>query len=226
MTASAQLPRTRASLLQLRQSLAEARAGHALLERKREVLLREVWELMRAAGQHEHRVRERFEAAHTALREARLDAGTDGMRWALLAPSARTRCTVTSRNLMGVALPRVALHLEPERLTTSALGSPVSEDTARRRWLDVADALGAWAESYGSVWRVAAELARTQRRVNALEQAVIPEHEGAIADIEATLEEAEREGFVRTKRFKTRVADDGGVADRSVDGERLEADDG
>ena len=40
MAVDAQLPRTRASLLQLRQSLGEAREGHALLERKREVLLR------------------------------------------------------------------------------------------------------------------------------------------------------------------------------------------
>jgi V/A-type H+-transporting ATPase subunit D len=210
-----ELPRTRASLLQLRQSLTEAREGHALLERKREVLLREVWELMRAARQHEGRVRDRFAAAHAALRGARLDAGGETVRWALLAPSARTTCRVDVRNLMGVALPSVALTVVPERLTTSAGGTPVALDATRRRWLEVAEVLAVWAETYGSVWRVAAELARTQRRVAALEQVLIPELEEAIRAIEATLEEADREGFVRTKRVKSRLERERTEADRA-----------
>lgn len=205
MATPASLPRTRASLLQLRQALAEARDGHALLERKREVLLREVWSLMRAVRQHEDRIRERFDAAHAALRAARLDAGSDVVRSALLAPSAHTTCSVESRNLMGVVLPKVQVQVRPERLTTSAGGTPASLDVARLRWLEVGQALDVWAETYGSVWRVAAELARTQRRVAALEQVLIPEHEQAIRAIEATLEEAEREGFVRTKRVKARL---------------------
>ncbi len=205
MTVSAGLPHTRASLLVLRQSLAEIKLGHTLLERKREVLLREVWELTRAARQHEGRVRERFDAAHAALREARLDAGSDAVRWALLAPSAQTTCSVEVRNLMGVALPKVQLHVRPERVTTSVGGTTTSLDTARKRWLEVIEGLDVWAETYGSVWRVAAELARTQRRVNALEQVLIPEQEAAIRAIEATLEEAEREDFVRSKRVKSQL---------------------
>jgi V/A-type H+/Na+-transporting ATPase subunit D len=204
-------PRTRATLLELRRTLTEAREGHALLERKREVLLREVWELVRTARQHEARVRERFGAAHHALREARLDVGSEALREALLAPSARTSCQVDSRNLMGVPLPTITLHVDVERLPASAGGGRVSEDVARQRWLEVLGVLGAWAESYGSVWRVAAELARTQRRVNALERAVIPEHVEAVAAIEATLEEAEREGFVCTKRFQARSQEEDGA---------------
>lgn len=205
MASAANVPHTRATLLRMRQALSEARDGHALLERKREVLLREVWDLMRAVRQHEGRIRDLFEAAHAALRTARLDAGSDAVRSALLAPSARTTCSVDVRNLMGVALPKVTLQVRPERLTTSAGGTPATLDAARLRWLEVAEALGDWAETYGSVWRVAAELARTQRRVSALEQVLIPEQEQTIRAIEATLEEAEREAFVRTKRVKARL---------------------
>ncbi|MDZ7706329.1 MAG: V-type ATP synthase subunit D [Trueperaceae bacterium] len=208
MATADNLPHTRATLLQVRQSLAEARDGHALLERKREVLLREVWDLMRAVRQHEGRIRDLFDAAHAALRTARLDAGSDAVRSALLAPSARTSCSVDVRNLMGVSLPKVALQVRPERLTTSAGGTPAALDAARLRWLDVVEALDGWAEVYGSVWRVAAELARTQRRVSALEQVLIPEQEETIRAIEATLEEAEREEFVRTKRVKARLEEE------------------
>jgi len=202
---AANLPRTRASLLELRRSLQEARDGHALLERKREVLLREVWDLMRAVGQHEGHVRDAFDAAHAALREARLEAGSDAVRSALLAPSAQAACQVSMRSLMGVSLPKIEMQVRPERLTTSAGGTPAAIDATRARWMKVLEDLEVWAEVYGSVWRVAAELARTQRRVSSLEEVVIPEHESAIRAIEATLEEAEREEFVRTKRVKARI---------------------
>jgi V/A-type H+-transporting ATPase subunit D len=208
MATADNVPHTRAQLLQLRQSLSEAKDGHQLLERKREVLLREVWDLMRAVRQHEDRIRDRFDAAHAALRAARLDAGSDAVRSALLAPSAHLTASVDARNLMGVSLPKVTLRLEEERLTTSAGGTPAHLDVARNRWLEVAKALGGWAETYGSVWRVAAELARTQRRVNALEEVLIPEQEEAISAIEATLEEAERESFVRAKRVKARLEEE------------------
>lgn len=201
----ASLPRTRATLLDLRRSLQEARDGHALLERKREVLLREVWDLMRAVGQHEGSVRDAFDAAHAALREARLRAGRDAVRSALLAPSAEATCQVGMRSLMGVSLPRIELDVRPHRLTTSAGGTPSSIDATRRRWMTVIEELEVWAEVYASVWRVAAELARTQRRVSALEEVIIPEHEDAIGAIEATLEEGEREEFVRTKRVKAHL---------------------
>lgn len=215
MAVDGQLPRTRASLLRLRQSLAEAREGYELLERKREVLLREVWRLMRDAGRHEEQVRDRFRAAHAALRTARLDAGSETVRWALLAPSARTTCRVEMRNLMGVTLPSVELSVVPERLTTSVGGTPVALDDTRRRWLEVAEVLARWAETSGSAWRVAAELARTQRRVAALEQVLIPEFEEGIRAIEASLEEADREGFVRTKRVKDRLEREGSEADHA-----------
>ncbi len=205
MASATNLPRTRASLLELRRSLQEARDGHALLERKREVLLREVWDLMRAVGQHEGHVRDAFDAAHAALREARLEAGSDAVRSALLAPSAQAACQVSMRSLMGVSLPKIEMEVRPERLTTSAGGTPAAIDATRTRWMKVLEDLEVWAEVYGSVWRVAAELARTQRRVSSLEEVVIPEHESAIRAIEATLEEAEREEFVRTKRVKARI---------------------
>mgnify|MGYP001047597137 FL=1 len=169
------------------------------------MLLREVWDLMRAVGQQEGHVRDAFDAAHAALREARLEAGSDAVRSALLAPSAQAACQVSMRSLMGVSLPKIEMQVRPERLTTSAGGTPAAIDATRARWMKVLEDLEVWAEVYGSVWRVAAELARTQRRVSSLEEVVIPEHESAIRAIEATLEEAEREEFVRTKRVKARI---------------------
>ena len=195
-------PPTRARLLELRRLRDEARAGHDLLERKREVLLREVWGLLRELNHHERDVRQRFGAAYAALREARLTMGSEGLAWSALAPAARTECLTESRSVMGVALPLVRVTLTPLPLPYSPFGTSVTMDRARQRWLEVGESLGSWAESYGSAWRASAELARTQRRVNALEKLLIPRYEAAIHAIEEALEEQERATFLRGKRVK------------------------
>jgi V/A-type H+-transporting ATPase subunit D len=69
-------------------------------------------------------------------------------------------------------------------------------------WIEVGKILGSWIEISGSVWRVAVEVGRTQRRVKALENLVIPRYEAAIRRIEAVLDEQERESFIRIKRVK------------------------
>lgn len=201
-------PATRARLLELRRRVSEARAGHAMLERKREVLLREVWGLLRELGHLEREVRARFGAAYAAVREARLAMGSEGLAWAALAPAARTTCVTEARSVMGVALPLVHVDVEPLPLPYSPFGTSVTMDRTRQCWLEVGEVLGAWAETYSSVWRASAELARTQRRVNALEKLLIPDYEAAIHAIEETLEEQERATFLRGKRVKEGKEDD------------------
>ena len=49
---------------------------------------------------------------------------------------------------------------------------------------------------------MAKELERTQKLINALEYVIIPQYENAISFIRATLEEREREEFVRLKKVK------------------------
>jgi len=204
MFSSTDLPATRTALLQLRREMSEAQNGRTLLERKREVLLRELWNLLREVRHTEQEVRQRFQEAYRALREARLAMGSEGIRWASLAPAARTSYTASKRSVMGVALPVVELAVTPLPLPYSPWGSRAAFDEARRRWLAASEVLGPWAEAITSVWRVAAEIERTQRRVNALENLLIPRYQQAIRRIEDSLEEQEREDFVRTKRVKER----------------------
>jgi len=202
MTDPSQLPATRTSLLQLRRQLAETRQGYDLLERKREVLLHELWGLFRELRDAESRVRARFEAAYRAQLEARLTMGMERMRWAALAPPCRTLCSVRLRSVMGVPLPVVDLKVEPLPLPYSPAGVSVAFDRASRVWTEVGEVLGPWIEAAGSFSLVSSELAKTQRRVSALKNLVIPRYEGGISRIQAVLDEQDREGFVRSKRAK------------------------
>jgi V/A-type H+/Na+-transporting ATPase subunit D len=58
------------------------------------------------------------------------------------------------------------------------------------------------AEYENAIFSLAKELERTQKLINALEFVIIPQYESAIAFIRATLEEREREEFVRLKKVK------------------------
>jgi V/A-type H+-transporting ATPase subunit D len=204
MTDLDQLPATRTTLLSLRSELDQARQGHAILERKREALLRELWDLLREVKHAEHDVRERFARAYQVQREARITMGRDAMRFAGLAPAAQTDYSVESRMVMGVALPLVSLRVEPLPFPYSPGGIHPVFDELRVRWIEAGKTLGPWSEMIGSVWKVAAELQRTQRLVNALESILIPRYQAAIRRIQAVLEEQERESFSRTKRVKQR----------------------
>jgi V/A-type H+-transporting ATPase subunit D len=58
------------------------------------------------------------------------------------------------------------------------------------------------AEYENAIFSLAKELERTQKLINALEYIIIPQYQDAIYFIKATLEEREREEFVRIKKVK------------------------
>jgi V/A-type H+/Na+-transporting ATPase subunit D len=200
-----QMPPTRTSLLELRRDLEQAVQGHAILERKRETLLRELWDLFSEVKHTENDVRECFALAYKVQREARLVMGMDAMHFAALAPAATTDYSVEAHNVMGVSLPLVSMRVLPLPFPYSPVGIRAVFDELRLRWVEVGRKLGAWTEISGSVWRVAAELERTQRRVRALESLLIPKYRSAIRRIEAILEEQERDSFMRAKRMKQQL---------------------
>ena len=119
MTDPDQLPPTRAVLLDLRRELDQAVQGHAILEQKREMLLRELWDLFSEVKHTEREVRERFALAYKVQREARVTMGMDAMRFAALAPAAKTDYSVDARSVMGVALPLVTMRVTLCRFLTA-----------------------------------------------------------------------------------------------------------
>lgn len=197
-----QLPPTRSVLLDLRRELEQAIQGHAILERKRETLLRELWEFFSEIKHTEEEVCDRFARAYKLQRETRLIMGMEAMHSAALAPAAETEYSVDMRSVMGVSLPVVSMRVTPLPFPYSPAGVNAIFDELRARWVEVGQVLGSWTEITGSVWRVAAELERTQRRVKALENLLIPKYQAAIRRIQAILEEQERDSFMRTKRMK------------------------
>jgi V/A-type H+-transporting ATPase subunit D len=195
---------TRSNLLLVRQRLALARQGHRLLESKRDVLMIEIMRLIEDAERVQAEAQTRFERAYEAIEEARVAEGTERLRRFALAKPHGIELRITPRSVMGVPVPSVSYQVPPRRPLFGFGNSSVHLDQAELAWGDVLELMGELAEKVTTVWRLALELRRTQRRVNALENVFIPNYEETLAYIEDTLEEKDREELFRAKRAADR----------------------
>lgn len=200
---------TQGNLLELRERLERIREGHDLLERKREALVRELQKALQEAEALDERAASRLQAAHEALEEARMELGTEGVRWIALAPTARFEVRVEPRTVMGVRVPAVRTDLRRLDPPYGPGATGPALDEARERWLEVGGLVGELAEKKDTVWRLALEFQRTQRRVNAMEEVVMPRYEATVDHVERVLEDEEREAVIRAKKVKSMGGDRG-----------------
>jgi V/A-type H+-transporting ATPase subunit D len=202
MTDLLDVPPTRGQLLELRNALERIREGHDLLDRKREVLLQELLDRIVNAERIQQNAREELAEAQDALIEARIHKGVDRIEWIGLSPGIESEARVRTRSIMGVEVPVVEVDFMERRLSYGPGSTSLAVDNARRHWLDVLHLLGELSQVITTVWRLSQELRKTQRRVNALDEIVIPRYEATIESIEDKLAEEERASIVRDKRVK------------------------
>ncbi len=197
-----ELAATKANLLAVKEGLAIAREGHELLSQKREVLLTELLNLMtdvkRVRDEADHALTE----AYASLRMVVAHLGPDGAKRLDHGCQDRVDVAVRERSVMGVPVPFVKV--KPTRIRPIwGLGElPVLLDDMVEQFRRALALLGEQAEIETAVWRLAKEFAKTQRRTNALEYLVIPQHRETVKFIQETLEEREREARFQLKRLK------------------------
>ena len=142
--------------------------------------------------------------AYRSLENARLTVGQERVEWASLAVNKTTEVEIKSRSVMGVPIPIVEAHDAPPEMAYSLGDTQATLDDASYAFRTVLTRVPELTEVMTSVWRLARELRKTQRRVNALKYIFIPDYEDTVAFIENTLEEREREETFRLKLLKTR----------------------
>lgn len=202
------VPTTKSALLRMREQFVFVQAGYDLLEQKREVLLEELMQIARDAGVSRRRLTGALERAYAALRAALLTDGRPSVEAEALAPPTPAELRVQERSVMGVAVPLLSF-AGPPAAVAGAAGGTASPGAAfvGRRIRGLLSALVHQAEVEISCRRLAAELQKTQRKVNALEHIFIPEYRDTIHFIEGSLEEKEREALFQMKRLKGRRSD-------------------
>lgn len=201
-----QVAPTRSNLLRIRETLDLAQRGREILDRKREVLTSELLRVADDASELQERVWERLAAAYEALDLARLSVGREHLEWAALSVDETIEVEVTPHSIMGVVIPATEAHGEPPDTPYGLGDTTVALDEAAFAFRRVLEEIPLLAETMVTTWRLARELQKTQRRVNALEHVFIPQYEKTVDWIETALEEREREETFRLKRLKAQTA--------------------
>jgi len=196
---------TRTNLLRAKRDLALAVEGHRLLDQKREVLLLELMQYVTRLREQARQAREKLDAGYRAIDAAEVAMGSAGLEDASFGPVEPPAVSALERSVMGVAIPTVREE-HPGRAPDGGLAGTVPElDEGAAALREAVPEILRWAASHLAVYRLAAEVRKTQRRVNALGEVFIPRTRSRIAGIAASLEEAEREEFFRRKRVKAKL---------------------
>ena len=196
---------TRSNLIRIKKDLIFAREGYDILDKKREVLTTELMHLAHDADVLQNQVWEQLADAYRSLENARLTVGQEHVEWASLAVNKTIEVEIKSRGVMGVPIPIVESHGEPPEMAYSLGDTLATLDEASFAFRNVLNRVPELTETMTSVWRLARELRKTQRRVNALKYIFIPNYEETVAFIESAMEEREREETFRLKLLKTRA---------------------
>ena len=193
---------TKGNLIAAKRSRELAENGFSLMDRKRNILVRELMALLDQAEDIQKRIDEAFSEAYDSLRMANISmGGTEQLASSLPLDES---ITVHLRSVMGVELP--ILHSAPMdgRLPYGFTGTTSALDNAYVNFNRVKELSLELAETENTIYRLAYFIKKTRKRANALQNIVIPGLDADIARITEELEEKEREEFVRLKVIKAR----------------------
>jgi len=200
------VPPTRTNLIRLKKELRFAKEGYEILDRKREALTSELVSVAKEADAVQKEVWALLQTAYAAMEQARLVMGSDHVEWASLAVNKTVDVHLRLRGIMGVAIPQIEARGEPPKLLYSPGDTAAVLDEASTAFRDVLLRIPQLAMLTATVWRLANELRKTQRRVNALQHIFIPQYQDTITFIVSSLEEREREETFRLKWLKTKMS--------------------
>jgi V/A-type H+-transporting ATPase subunit D len=197
---------TRINLIQTKKTLSLAESGREVLERKRDILLRELRSSVYDAERTRVDLLEILSQAYSSLKEANMAKGSEAIANVALTSNHASEFLVDYRSIMGVIVPVVTFQAESDLKPDYGFANTSAElDRAFKQFYRVLELLAHLAKAEGTTFQIANDVSRTQRRVNALNHVLIPRYRNTAKWIELVLEEKEREEFVRTKRIKTMI---------------------
>jgi V/A-type H+-transporting ATPase subunit D len=193
---------TKIELIGTRRRLQTAVRVKKVLDDKRDVLLKRLDEMIQQAGQARDGISQPLADAYLALYNAYLKLGPLRLEGIAVNTPPTVEAQVNVRRVVDVDIPSLALSEKDVGMTYGFADTNVAVDIASMQMRKVLPSIFKAAEFENAIFRLAKELERTQRLLNALEYMIIPRYEASIRYIQQTLEEREREEFTRLKHVK------------------------
>ena len=195
---------TKGNLMAAKRSRALASTGYELMDRKRNILIREMMGLMDAAKTVQAQIDTVFADAYASLQVANIRMGICDR----IAEGVEVDNTVELqyRSVMGVEIPHIPGTVPPPKPEYGFVHTGSALDECYIKFHEVKKLVRQLAEVETSIYRLAEAIKKTQKRANALQNIVIPNFDTTIRFITEALGEKEREEFVRLKVIKRTAA--------------------
>jgi V/A-type H+/Na+-transporting ATPase subunit D len=199
------VPPTKSSLIQTKEQLSIAREGYDLLQQKRDILVMELMRLVEEVKLVEKDVDQCVERSYKSLKKMLFAVGRDRARE--ISNGIRFEYAVKERQMRiaGIPLPSLEIKMPDFDLRYSFMNTYAYCDRTMMDFFWYLTIVARLASIRTMVWRLAKEVKKTQRRVNALEKMVIPDTLETLVYIQSVLEEREREIFFVQKALKSRM---------------------
>ncbi len=194
---------TRMELLEIRKKLTLAEKGHKLLEEKRDALVEQFFSVIERRNARSKEIDGELSNAFLSLIQAQMILGEQKVKELSSLSKALGELSFETDNIMGVKIPKIALeHIQPAKPSYDFFNSCAKLDDAQQQFSTTVMKLLELADLEGGIKSLAVEIEKTKRRVNVLENTLIPRLHATRKYIEMQLEEREREDFFRRKRIK------------------------
>ncbi len=193
---------TKNNLMEYQSSLDLAQEGYELLDKKRNILIREMTERIDEAEEVQSQINKYFYEAYQALQTVDIMMGIETVEQIGTGMELIEEVEIKNYSVMGVEIPMVKTISEEIEPRFSLYTTRLALDQTYKNFKRVVKLITRLAEIETSVYRLATSIKKTQKRANALENIQIPKYKGIVKFIEESLEEKEREQFFRSKLIK------------------------
>lgn len=193
---------TKGNLMLAKNSLVLARQGYDLMDKKRNVLLKELMALIDEAKEIQEQIDSTFTKAYACLQRANIEHGISKVQQLAYTVPIEESIRIQTRSIMGTEIPHVKYDEKENNLTYSFSTTSESIDIAREAFREVKDLTIKLSMVENSAYRLATNIKKTQKRANALKNITIPMYTNLVHNINNALEEKEREEFTRLKVIK------------------------
>lgn len=193
---------TKSNLLAMKEQLAVSTNGYDLLEEKREILVRELIQMVDKVQDLEEDLDEAINKAYPSFKKMLMLDGADQVEHIAKLIHYNFKMNDKKVSIGGMSFSTIDVELPEKELFYTFEGTDSNTDITVSNLFDLLSILTQLASIRTIVWRLAEEVRKTQRRVNALDKMIIPQTVETKKYIESVLEERERENVFVLKALK------------------------
>lgn len=193
---------TKSNLIKAKSSLELSKKGYELLDKKRNILVKEMMVFVEKARSMHNEIYDVMAEAYGMLQKANMTLGVKNVEDISYGVPIDEHYDILLKSVMGVDIPTLKYTEECKALAFGFYNTNLSLDEARQKFCKAKLKIYELAEIENSVFKLAKEIEKTQKRTNALQHIQIPKYREQVKYIQDVLEEKEREDFFRLKRLK------------------------